>query len=61
MKLKSLITCLALQWIKEVGMIAKLEHVSIAQDIEFTCKIQWYTIILHLFNIRHANFPHYKC
>ena len=45
-KLKSLVTSLALQQIKEVGMVAKQEHVSIAQDIECTCKIQWYTIIM---------------
>ena len=36
----------ALQQIKEVGMVAKQEYVSIAQDIECTCKIQWYTILM---------------
>ena len=46
MKLKSLVTSLALQQIKEVGIIAKQEHVSIVQDIECTCKIQWYTILM---------------
>ena len=31
-------------------MVAKQEHVSRAQDIECTCKIQWYTIpMLSLF------------
>ena len=39
MKLKSLVTSLALQQIKEVGTIAKEEHFSIAQDTECTCKI----------------------
>ena len=44
MKLKSLVTSLALQQIK-VGVVAKLEHICIVQDIECTCKIQWYTIV----------------
>ena len=43
MKLKSLVTSLALQQINEVGMGAKQEHVSIVQGIVCTCKIQWYT------------------
>ena len=46
MKPKSLVDSLALHQIKKVGMVAKQEHVSIAQDIECTCKIQWYTIIM---------------
>ena len=46
MKLKSLVASLALQQIKELGMVAKLEHVSIVQDIECTCKIQWYAILM---------------
>ena len=45
-KLKSLVTSLALQQIREIGMVAKQEHVSIAHDIECTCKIQWYTIFM---------------
>ena len=45
-KLKSLVTSLALQQIKEVGMVAKQESVSTAQDIECTYKIQWYTILM---------------
>ena len=49
MKLKSLVTSLALQQIKEVGVVAKQEHISIAQDIECTCKIQWYTIIMLMY------------
>ena len=39
--LKSLVTTLALQQIREVGMIAKQEHVSITHNIECTCTIQW--------------------
>ena len=46
MKLIFLVTSLALQQIKEVGVVAKQEHVSIAQDIECICKIQWYTIFM---------------
>ena len=46
MKLKSLITSLALQQIREVDVAAKQEHVSIAHDIECTCKSQWYTIFM---------------
>ena len=46
MKLKSLVTSLALQQIKEVGMVAKQAHVPIVQDIECACKIQWITIFM---------------
>ena len=46
MKLKCLVTSLALQQIREVGKVAKQEHVSIMHDIECTCKIQWYTIFM---------------
>ena len=46
MKLKSLVTSLASQQIKGVGAVVKQEHVSIVQDIECTCKIQWYTIVM---------------
>ena len=46
MKLKTHVISLALQQIKEVGMVAKQEPVSIEQDIEGTSKIQWYTIQL---------------
>ena len=44
-KLKSLISSLALHQIKEVGMLAKQESVSTVKDIECTCKLQWYTIL----------------
>ena len=46
MKLKSLVTSLTLQQIKEVGIVARQEHVSLVQDIECTCKIQWYTVFM---------------
>ena len=45
-KLKFLLTSLALQQIKEVDAVAKQESFSLAQDIECTCKIQWYTILM---------------
>ena len=45
-KLKSLVTSLALQQIREVGTVAKEEHASVIYDIECTCKIQWYTICM---------------
>ena len=37
-QLKSLVTILALRQIREVGTVAKQEHVSITHDIEYTCK-----------------------
>ena len=43
-KLKSLVTSLALQQIREADMVAKQEHVSVMHDIECTCKMQWYMI-----------------
>ena len=43
-KLKSLITNLPLQQVREVDMVTKQEHVSVIHDTECTCKIQWYTI-----------------
>ena len=61
MKLRSLVTSLALQQLKEVGMAAKQEHVSIVQDIECTCKIQWDTNNHAKFvNFRHSNFQYSK-
>ena len=56
MKLKSLVNSLTLQQIKEVGMVATQEHVSIAQNIECTCKIQWYMIIMLSFSISDIQF-----
>ena len=46
MKLKSLVTSLASQQIREVNTVAKQEHVSIKHDIECTSKNQWYTIFM---------------
>ena len=45
-KLKSLVTNLALQQIREVGVVTKQDHVYIIHDIECTCKIQLYTIFM---------------
>ena len=45
-KLKSLVTSLALQQIREVGAVTKQERISILHDIECTCDIQWYTICM---------------
>ena len=44
--LKTLVASLALQQIKEAGTVAKQEHVFIVQNIECTCKVQWYTIFI---------------
>ena len=43
MKLKLLGTSLALQQLKEVNVVTKQEYVTSVQDIECTCKMQWYT------------------
>ena len=46
-KLKSqVVTSLALHQIKEVGAVAKQEYVTLVQDVECTCKSQWYTILM---------------
>ena len=45
-KLKSLVTSLVLQQLKEVDVVTKQEHISTLYDIEYTCKIQWYTIFM---------------
>ena len=42
-KLKSLMTSLALQKIREVGVVTKQEHFSTLHDIECTRNTQWYT------------------
>ena len=46
MKLKSLVTSLALQEINEVGTVAKQEGITSASNIECTCKTQWYIILI---------------
>ena len=43
-KLKSLVTSLALQQLREADV--KQEHVFIMHNIECTCKIQWYMIVM---------------
>ena len=45
-KLKSVVTSLDLQQIREVGTVVKWECVPIMHDIECTYKIQWYTIVM---------------
>ena len=45
-KLKTLVTSLALQQIKELGTVATPEKIRPVQSIECTCKIQWYTILM---------------
>ena len=39
-KLKSLVTSLALQQIREVDTVTKQEHISMFHTIDCTCKIQ---------------------
>ena len=55
-KLKSLITSLPLQQIKEVGMVAKQEHVPIATGSECACK---HDIHANFISFRHTDF-HYS-
>lgn len=43
-KLTMLGTSIALQQIKEVGVVTRQE--AIMPNIECTCKIQWYTILM---------------
>ena len=45
-KVKILLISLALEQIREVGMVTKQGHVSKAHGIECSCKIQWYTIFM---------------
>ena len=45
-KLKTFVSSLTLQQIKEVGAVAKQEHIAIEQNIECACKIQWYIILM---------------
>ena len=44
MKLNTVVTSLALQQIKEVGVVARQESITLVPNIECTCKPQWYTI-----------------
>ena len=43
-KHKMLVTSITLQQIKEVGAVTRQE--GITPNIECTCKIQWYTILM---------------
>ena len=45
-KFNPLVTSIALQQIREIGMVAKQEHFSIMHDIECTSKIHWCTIVM---------------
>ena len=49
MKLKTLVTSLALQQITDIGVVTEQE--GITPNIECTCKIQWYTILMLSFSI----------
>ena len=44
MKLKTLVTSLALQQINKVGVVIRQEDILLSR--EYTCKIQWYTILM---------------
>ena len=44
MKLKTLVTSIALEHIKEVGAVTRQED--IMPNTEGACKIQWYTILI---------------
>ena len=45
MKLKTLVSSLALQQMKEVGAVTKQEGITLVPNIECTCKTQWYIIL----------------
>ena len=45
-KLKTLVTSLALEHLREVDTVTKQEHVSVIHDIECTCKIPWHKICM---------------
>ena len=51
MKLKTLVASLALQQIKEVGAVTKQEGITLTSNIECTCKLQWYNIIMLSFSV----------
>ena len=50
-KLKSLVTSLALQQLREMDAVTKQEYISAIHDIECTCKIQWYKICMLIISI----------
>ena len=45
-KLQTLVASLVLQEINEVGVVVTLEKIKTVQSIEYTCKIQWYTVLM---------------
>ena len=45
-KLKSLVTSLTLQQLREVNAVTKQDYILVIHVIECTCKIQWYTICM---------------
>ena len=60
-KLKSLVTSLNLQPIREVDTVTKQEHISTLHDIECTCKIQWYNMHVKYINIKNTSFHYSEC
>ena len=46
-----MITSLALQQIWGVGAVTKQEHISTLHNIEYSCKIQWYTICMLIISL----------
>ena len=49
MRLKTLVTSLALQQINEVGALTKQKGITL--NIKGTCRTQWYTILMLSFSI----------
>ena len=45
-QIKSLVTSLTLQQLREVDTVTKQEHVRVIHDVECTCKTQWYIICM---------------
>ena len=46
MKLENLVTSFAFQQIKEVSVVTKQEGITLALNIECTCKTQWYIVLI---------------
>ena len=45
-KLKTLVTSLTLQQIREADVVTKQEGITLMLNIECTCKTQWYIILI---------------
>ena len=59
-KLKTLVTSLSLQQIKEVFVVTNQEGITLTPNIEYTCKTQWYIIlILSLAILEFSAFCHF--